>query len=622
MSLVIIYKSMCGIVGYVGKKDTSENLISGLKSLEYRGYDSAGIALISSSGADLVRSVGRVALLEELVKNSKNLNIQNINAGIGHTRWATHGVPNESNAHPHTDCNRNVFVAHNGIIENYKEIKNHLEKRGHTFYSDTDTEVIPHLIEDFISQGDKNSDAFFKAIKTIKGAYALAAVFKDNPDTVYAAKLSSPLVIGIGEEENFLASDASALIGKTNNVIYLNDGEVAEINQEWVNVMNLEKEAIRTKVTKLEADLQKAQKGEYSHFMLKEIFEGPEVIVSTTRGRINFESGTVKLGGLESVKDELKKAKRVHILACGTSYYAGLIGKGMIEELTSVPVEVHLASEFRYGNVPLSEEGSIALAISQSGETADTLAALRKAKESGLLTLGVVNVVGSTIARETDAGVYNHAGPEIGVASTKAFLSQVSVLFLIANFINQIKGGVADKKVFKEFAELPNKINQVLLNSSEIEKIAQKYASFRDFLYIGRKYNYPVALEGALKLKEITYIHAEGYSAGEMKHGPIAMIDSSFPTLAIATENSVSDKVISNIEEIVARGGPIVALANEDGEHIKSLTADVMYVPRTAEILEPLLNVVPLQLFAYYVGVSKGFDVDKPRNLAKSVTVE
>ncbi|MEK7582064.1 MAG: glutamine--fructose-6-phosphate transaminase (isomerizing) [Patescibacteria group bacterium] len=608
---------MCGIIGYIGENKSLPILINGLKALEYRGYDSAGIAILTTNNKLEVRkTVGQVKVLEKSLENESNFDGH---LGIGHTRWATHGAPNELNAHPHNDCSKRASVVHNGIIENYKELKEYLQNQGHNFLSETDTEIVPHLIENFLNSGKDFDTALFDTLKMIKGAYALAIIDSKNPEILYAAKLSSPLVIGVGDDENFLASDPSALVGKTKNVIYLSDGEIAKISRNNVSITNLEKQETPFEIVRLEWDLEQAQKGDFSHFMLKEIFEGPEVIRSAFRGRIKSKDNLVKLGGLEQVSDKLKEVKRLLILACGTSYYAGLVGEYLFEEIAKLPTEVHFASEFRYRDEPF-EEGTAVIAISQSGETADTLAAIHKAKEHGLMTLGIVNTVGSTIARETDAGVYNHAGPEIGVASTKAFLSQLTILAMMAIYLSKNKSKT--QVLLEELEKIPEKIKSILAQSAKLEKLAEKCKNYENFLFLGRRYNYPVALEGALKLKEISYIHAEGYGAGEMKHGPIALISQNFPTMAVVPQNSVSEKMFSNLEEIKARKGPIFAIATEGDEKILSLAENVFYVPKTIEPLEPLLTVVPLQLFAYYVGTKRGFDVDKPRNLAKSVTVE
>ncbi|MEK7067175.1 MAG: glutamine--fructose-6-phosphate transaminase (isomerizing) [Patescibacteria group bacterium] len=610
---------MCGIVGYIGKNESLPVLINGLKALEYRGYDSAGIAIFTKNNIKEKKTAGYVDVLEMAIgtKDFKG------HIGIAHTRWATHGTPNEQNAHPHADCKKQVFLVHNGIIENHSDLKKHLSERGHIFTSETDTESVAHLIENFLNEGKDFKTAFFDALKMIRGAYALAVVDANDPETLYAAKISSPLVIGVGIEENFLASDPSALIGKTNNVIYLKDGEVAEITRHDIKIINLEKKPTPIEIVRLEWNLEQAQKGDFPHFMLKEIFEGPEVVRSALRGRLCANECAVKLGGLEQVSDALQKIKRLVIVACGTSYYAGLIGEYFFEEIAKIPTEVHSASEFRHRNEPF-DEGTVVLAISQSGETADTLAALRKAKENGLLTLGIVNTVGSTIARETDAGVYNHAGPEIGVASTKAFLSQITILALMAAYCSKNK--TAKNKLregmLKELEKIPKKIEKILSQAHHVEKLAEKYKEYENILFLGRRYGHPTALEGALKLKEISYIHAEGYEAGEMKHGPLAMISANFPTMAIVPQNSVSEKMYSNLQEIKARSGLIIAIATEGDEKISSLANDVFTIPPTLEPLEPLLAIVPLQLFAYYVGVKRGCNVDKPRNLAKSVTVE
>ncbi len=609
---------MCGIVGYIGKEKSLPILINGLKALEYRGYDSAGVVVLSNNKIVVKKSVGQVKVLEKALKNDIDL-VSHL--GIGHTRWATHGIPNETNTHPHSDCEGRVFVVHNGIIENYKELKEYLQNRGHNFLSDTDTEIVPHLIEDFLKSGKDFDTALLDALKMIKGAYAFAVIDSKNPNTLYAVRFSSPLVIGVGKGENFLASDPSALVGKTKDVIYLKDGEIAEITKDNIDITNLEKQKTPPEIVRLELDLEQAQKGNYPHFMLKEIFEGPEIVLSALRGRLKSKESLVKLGGLEQIAEKLKETKRLLILACGTSYYAGLIGEYLFEEIAKIPTEVHFASEFRYREEPF-EKGMVAIAISQSGETADTLAAIRKAKEHGLLTLGIVNTVGSTIARETNAVVYNHAGPEVGVASTKAFISQLIILTLMAVYLSKSNGRSENHALLQELERIPEKIKSILDKSSELEKLAEKYKNNDNFLFLGRRYNYPVALEGALKLKEISYIHAEGYGAGEMKHGPIAMISESFPTMAIVPQNSVSEKMFSNLEEIKARKGPIFAIATEGDKGIVSLANDIFFIPRTIEPLEPLLTVVPLQLFAYYVGTKRGFDVDKPRNLAKSVTVE
>ncbi|MEK7628307.1 MAG: glutamine--fructose-6-phosphate transaminase (isomerizing) [Patescibacteria group bacterium] len=608
---------MCGIVGYVGRREVLPILIQGLKALEYRGYDSAGVALVSEGEIACVKEAGAVAELEKRIK--KEGAPEGI-SGIAHTRWATHGAPTRQNAHPHTDCAHKIAIVHNGIIENYKEIKEMLLEKGHKFASETDTEVLAHLIEENVKSGKSFRDAFYASLNAVRGAYALVVADADHPGTLYATRISSPLVIGVGEDEHIVASDPSALVDITKNVIYLKDGDVAEITQGRLTITDLAQKPQFSQVTRLEWTTEQAQKGDFPHFMLKEIFEGPEVVRSALRGRLKSEEGFVKLGGLDDMRTRLSDTKRILILACGTSYYAGLVGEYLFETIAGIPTEVQLASEFRYREEPL-EQGTTVIAISQSGETADTLAALRKAKQRELLTLGVVNVVGSTIARDTDAGVYNHAGPEIGVASTKAFLSQLSVLTLMALYLTDTKDE-EHKALMREMGNIDEKIKKILAQQDEIEALAEKYSACQNMLYLGRGFNYPVALEGALKIKEIAYVHAEGYSAGEMKHGPIALITKDFPTVAIATDNAVFEKMASSIEEIKARGGPVIVIGTEGDERVKGLGDDLILIPKTLPALEPLLSVVPLQLFAYFVGVKRGYNVDKPRNLAKSVTVE
>lgn len=602
---------MCGIAGYIGKKEGLPIIFNNLRKLEYRGYDSAGVAyFFSELGSKnyelrikLVKAVGKLENLEGLIANEKS---QPLTAAIGHTRWATHGFPNEANAHPHTDCKKNIFLVHNGIIENYRELKSELAKKGHYFRSQTDTEVVAHLVEEY---------GFEQALKKIIGAYAVAVIRREEPQKIYVARLGSPLVVGVGKGEYYVASDPTALAGLVKKVIYLKDGQ-----RGTLSLNQLEIGPRRPKIEKLEIDPEQAKKGDFPHFMLKEIFEGPEVLTSALRGRLFAKKGIVKLGGLENVFEKVRRIKKLDILACGTSYYSGLVGELLFEELADLSVEVMLASEYRYRKHPV-KSGTAALFISQSGETADTLAALRKANNHRILTLGLVNSVGSSIARETVAGVYNHAGPEIGVASTKAFLSQLGVLTLMSLYMRG-KNSKTHKEIMQELALMPAKIKIVLKESNKIKQLAKKYLKYKNFLYLGRGYNYPTALEGALKLKEISYVHAEGYAGGEMKHGPIALIDGNFPTIALATQNRVYDKMLSNLEEIKARSGPILAIATAGDKKIAKLANDVLYVPKTAEQLEPILNIVPLQLFAYYFGTLSGYDVDKPRNLAKSVTVE
>lgn len=609
---------MCGIVGYLGQESVTDTLMDGLKALEYRGYDSAGIAYTNKNNTlGVTKRVGAVSELQSALAEQP---VTDAIAGIAHTRWATHGAPTEVNAHPHTNTDRTVAVVHNGIIENHSELREFLVKNGAKFVSQTDTEVIPHLLSYFYSQHRDPRRAMVQALELIRGSYAIGAIFADQPARILAARLSSPLVIGVGKDGYVLGSDATPLLGHADDIIYINDGEIADITPDGVQIITIDEQPVDPLVEKLEVDLESAKKGDYPHFMLKEIYEGADVIERAIAGRLRPENNIVKLGGLESAGRKLQKIKRIIIIGCGTSYYAGLVGEYLVEEIAGIPVEVELASEFRYRQAPIDKHTAV-LAISQSGETADTLEALRKAKHDKLLTLGVVNVVGSSIARETTAGVYTHAGPELGVASTKAFLSQLSVLTLIALSLAD-RHDVRRKEIIPKLAEIPSLIRTMLEDTSAIQAIAEKYKDSRDMLFIGRRYNYPVALEGALKLKEVSYLHAEGYAAGEMKHGPLAMIDSSFPTVAIATDSELQEKVLSNMQEIRARSGPLIAIVNDTEGEVGTFADDFIIVPRTVEPLQPLVNVVALQLLAYYVGVARGLDVDRPRNLAKSVTVE
>ncbi|OGG77376.1 glutamine--fructose-6-phosphate aminotransferase [Candidatus Kaiserbacteria bacterium RIFCSPLOWO2_01_FULL_54_24] len=608
---------MCGIFAYTGKgaKDAGKVLLQGLTSLEYRGYDSAGIFTPESGG---VKTPGAVAELKKKIpKGFKG------KSGIAHLRWATHGEPTKANAHPHSDCEGEIWLVHNGIIENFKELKERLTKTGHAFASDSDTEVFAHLVEEHLKKEKDFEKAAIAALKEIRGTYGMAIQYKGEPEKLIAARMGSPIVLGIGKKEHFIASDASPILPHTKKVVFLEDGEVAVITPETHTVYKLEGSRVNRVPERIEWSAEEAQKGGYEHFMLKEIMEGGETIENTLRGRLIPEKGLAKLGGLESVASQLKKIERIIIVACGTAYYAGLVGEYMLEEYAGIPVEVELGSEFRYRK-PVINERTAVLAISQSGETLDTLEAVREGKRRGALTLGIVNTVGSTIARETDAGVYNHAGPEIGVASTKAFVSQLVALALLTIFLGRQRGMSAaeGKKIAKELKALPAKVQKVLGTKGAIESLARKYSDARDFLFVGRKYNYPVAFEGALKLKEISYIHAEGCGAGEMKHGPLAMIDNKFPTMALAPSDSVYEKVSSAIQQIKARKGPVIALATEGNEEIKKLADDVIYIPGTLEMLTPILSVIPLQLFAYYFARQKNLNVDRPRNLAKSVTVE
>jgi len=611
---------MCGIVGYIGKRKAVPIVLDGLKRLEYRGYDSAGIAAIKKDNHPYYKKVkGRVDTLFASV----NLNTKTFNS-IGHTRWATHGQPSVKNSHPHTDCKEEIFLVHNGIIENYKELKQGLAKRGHTFKSVTDSEVIAHLIEDILkSKKITFEESVRQTLKLVKGTYALAIIYSKDPQKLIVARNSSPLLIGIGDKEFFVASDASAILPYTRQVVYLNDEEFAVITPRGYRIANLHRKPINRKTETIQWSIEDVQKKGYPHFMLKEIFEEPEAVNNAMRGRLIIDEGMVKLGGIESVQGELENINRLLIAAMGTAYIAGLVGEYMIEEYAGIPVEVEYASEFRYRK-QVFDKNTALLTISQSGETADTLAALKEATRKSLLGIGITNVIGSTIARNTLAGIYNHAGPEIGVASTKAFVSQLTILALLTIFLGRQRDMslITGKRIIKELELIPEKMKQILKQDKKIQFIAKKYHKFNNFLYLGRKYNTPIAYEGALKLKEISYIHAEGYNAGEMKHGPIALIDKDFPSVIIAPSDSVYEKVESNIEEIKARNGRIIAVATEGNKQIRKIVDDVIYIPKTLEMLTPLLSIVPLHLFAYHVGVLRGCDVDKPRNLAKSVTVE
>lgn len=609
---------MCGIVGYIGYKKASDYLIDSLKRLEYRGYDSAGICVVNETNLFYQKTVGRIYQLEEKLKD-KNLEGS---IGIAHTRWATHGEPSEKNAHPHFDCRKEIAVVHNGIIENYKELKKELEKKGHKFISETDTEIIAHLIEENW-QGDL-LEATRQALEKLEGTYGICVISKNEPEKLIAARNGSPLIIGIGDKEYFLASDASAFIAYTKKVIYLEDKELVEITPQMLNTMTLTKSNVDKKIEEIDWDIESIEKGGYEHFMLKEIHEQPETIKNTMRGRLNIEDGTAHLGGPQIDEKFVRQIDKIIITACGTAWHAGLVGEYMIEEYARIPVEVEYASELRYRN-PIINSNTLVIVISQSGETADTLAALREVNKKGAKSIGIINVVGSTIARETNAGgTYIHAGPEIGVASTKAFTSQITALALLTLFLGRLKGisVLEGQKIVKELDKIPQKVSKILKKEKEIKKIAQKYYQYNNFLYLGRGINFPIALEGALKLKEISYIHAEGYPSAEMKHGPIALIDENFPTFFIAPRDSLYEKSISNMEEIKARKGKIITIATEGDKQIIDKSDEVIYIPSTLDILQPLLTVIPLQLFAYYCAVLRGCDVDKPRNLAKSVTVE
>lgn len=614
---------MCGIVGYIGDKKASDIIIKGLERLEYRGYDSAGIALVNGQ-LDIEKGKGKVsALKRKLQKNSLDGSI-----GIGHTRWATHGAPNDVNSHPHISQSGKIGLVHNGIIENYASLKKELGKDGRKFNTETDTEVIVQLIEEIYESSNGEQISFEKAVqlalKQVVGTYGLAIVNTDEPDRIIVARKGSPLLIGVGEGEMFIASDASPIIEHTKKVVYLDDGEMAIITRDGYEVKTIEDVPLTKKVHELALSIEEIEKAGYPHFMLKEIFEQPRSISDCLRGRLDPKTHTIQLGGLVDVLDQLVDAKRLVIAACGTSWHAGLVGEYLFEHLTKIPVEVEYASEFRYRE-PLIGEGDVMLVISQSGETADTLAAVHEAKEKGALVLGICNVVGSTIARETHAGVYTHAGPEIGVASTKAFTAQVTVLAMMAILIAQKKGSIKKEyanRLIDALYNIPHQVERILEKSDRLKEIAKLFTYAPNFLYLGRTYNFPVALEGALKLKEISYIHAEGYPAAEMKHGPIALIDEMMPVVVIAHTEHTNDKMISNIEEVKARKGRIIAITGDRNHDVIGLSEFTCLIPETEDSLSPLLTVIPLQLLSYYIAVNRGCDVDQPRNLAKSVTVE
>ena len=608
---------MCGIVGYIGKRGATELLIEGLHRLEYRGYDSAGVAVMNGSGVETRKAAGKIIRLEEALAAHP----VHGDLGIAHTRWATHGVPNECNAHPHIDCKGNVAVVHNGIIENASVLRAELEKHGHKFVSETDTEVIAHLIEEAFD--GRLEDAVIEALWQIEGTYGIAVVSALDPDKIVAARKGSPLLIGLGEGEYYVASDVSAILAQTREVVYLDDGDVAVLTRDGYTVLDQRAQRLDRHVSKIDWDLEQIERGGFDHFMLKEIFEQPSTIENCMRGRLLPEEGTSKLGGLNMTDDELLAFDNIVITACGTSWHSALIGEHMIEDLARIPVEVEYASEFRYRN-PIINEKTLCIVISQSGETADTLAAMREAKQRGARTYGIVNVVGSTIARETDGGIYVHAGPEIGVASTKAFTSQVMALLLFTLKLARLRslGVVRGREIIEKMHELPKQIQQVLDRAPEIEKLADDFKDDHNFLYLGRGYNFPTALEGALKLKEISYIHAEGYPAAEMKHGPIALIDERMPVVFIAPHDSVFDKLMSNVQEVKARGGRVLAITSREERELKGKTDYEFRIPETIDLLTPILASVPLQLLAYYIAVKRGNNVDQPRNLAKSVTVE
>ncbi|SFQ30830.1 glutamine--fructose-6-phosphate transaminase (isomerizing) [Hymenobacter arizonensis] len=611
---------MCGIVAYLGHREACPIILKGLRRLEYRGYDSAGVALLDGE-LNVYKKKGKVADLEKFILEKDT----HANVGMGHTRWATHGEPNDENAHPHYSTSERIAIIHNGIIENYAALKTHLLKQGHTFQSDTDTEVFVNLIEEIQTQNACSlEEAVRLALHEVVGAYAIVVLSKDAPNQLIAARKGSPMVIGIGEGEFFIASDATPIIEYTNEVVYVNDYEVVVIRDGQLEIRTKEDVSQTPYIQKLEMELESIEKGGYEHFMLKEIFEQPRSILDSMRGRLELEAGHLNMGGIRAYEQKFVNAQRIIIVACGTSWHAGLVAEYLIEDLARIPVEVEYASEFRYRN-PVITERDIVIAISQSGETADTLAAIELAKSKGATIFGVCNVVGSSIARATDAGAYTHAGPEIGVASTKAFTAQVTVLTLLAMIMGQKRGTITDTKLRELMVELdtiPSKVEKALELDHEIQAIAEIFKDATNFLYLGRGYNFPVALEGALKLKEISYIHAEGYPAAEMKHGPIALIDENMPVVVIATRDSSYEKVVSNIQEVKARKGRIIAVVSEGDKVIPAMAEFVIEVPHTSEVLMPLVSVVPLQLLSYHIAVLRGCNVDQPRNLAKSVTVE
>ncbi len=611
---------MCGIVAYVGHQAAAPILLKGLKRLEYRGYDSAGIAL-NDGQLQVFKKQGKVARLEESIAGRS----LNATIGIGHTRWATHGEPSDRNAHPHLSASGRIAMIHNGIIENFDSLKTELQNKGYAFKSDTDTEVLLNFIEDIVINNNCSlEEAVRVGLKRVVGAYVIVLLDREHPSTLIAARKGSPLVIGIGDGEHFLASDASPIIEYTKNVVYVNDYELAILTADHLELKNLGNEHITPFVQQLDLELAAIEKGGYDHFMLKEIHEQPRTIRDCLRGRLDLEHSNIIMAGVDRYMNELMHAPRIIIVACGTSWHAGLVAEYIIEELCRIPVEVEYASEFRYRN-PIIHKGDVILAISQSGETADTLVAIEKAKEHGAIIFGILNVVGSSIARVSHAGAYTHAGPEIGVASTKAFTAQLTVLSMMALKIAKEKGTISFarfKQLMQELDAIPGKVAQVLSQSRTIEQIAEKHADAVSFLFLGRGYNFPVALEGALKLKEISYIHAEGYPAAEMKHGPIALVDEHLPVLFVATKDAYHEKVISNMQEINARKGKLIAVVTKGDTRVASLTGDLIEVPEVDEVLAPIVNVIPLQLLSYAIGVARGLDVDRPRNLAKSVTVE
>ena len=611
---------MCGIVGYIGNKKASKIILDGLKRLEYRGYDSAGISTIQKGNILTTKCKGKVKFLENEISSKSHKGT----VGIGHTRWATHGKPSDQNSHPHNDKDNKISLVHNGIIENHYTLKKYLLSKGYEFKSDTDTEVLVQLINHiYNTQKIDFVESVRIALHEVVGAYGIVIMFEDEPDKLIAAKLGSPLIIGVGDDEYFIASDSSPIIEHTRNIVILDEGEMAILSKDKYEIRKIEtNDLVNKEIEKIEHSIDQIEKGDFDHFMLKEIYEQPVSLLESIRGRINLENYDLHIGGLNDWLQPIKESEIIYITACGTSWHSALIGSYMLEEVLNIPVKVEYASELRYREVPINSKTTV-IAISQSGETADTLAAIKKSKSLGAITVGIVNVVGSSIARETDCGIYIHAGPEIGVASTKAFTSQVAVLVLMTLFL---KSKFSDKyqdqnQVIDSFSSLPNHVSMILDQSNTIKKIARKYSDSHNFLYLGRGYHFPVALEGALKLKEISYIHAEGYPAAEMKHGPIALIDDKMPVVFIVTK-SAYDKIVSNIREVKSRGGKIIIITSQDKDELKEYSDDIIYIPETHKFLSPIISAIPLQLLAYYIATYKGCDVDQPRNLAKSVTVE
>ena len=610
---------MCGIIGYIGRKSAPDIIIEGLRRLEYRGYDSAGLVTIHHGKFELRKKTGRINELAGLLKKSS----AHGKVGIGHTRWATHGAPSDANAHPHLDQSGQIALVHNGVIENYQSLKDKLVAKGHTFISQTDTEVLAHLVGEHYQAATGLTEAVRLALKDVVGTYGIAVLHVDHPECIVGARRGSPLLLGVGREENFLASDVSAIIAHTRRVVYLNDFEIVTLTADDFQVSTIEAASVTPQVREVEFAAEEVERGKYPHFMLKEIFEQPRVVENALRGRISHDECTARLGGLNMTPAELSAIDRIILIACGTALHAGMVGKYLIEDLARIPTETDYASEFRYRNSPIDKH-TLVFAISQSGETIDTLAAIRECRRKGHKTLGIVNVVGSTIAREVDGGTYMHAGPEIGVAATKTFVSQVTILTLLAVLLGRMRhmASTRGSEILKELETIPGKIDRILKQSDAIAAIAKKYCEANNFLFLARQSNFPIALEGALKLKEISYIHAEGYPAAEMKHGPIALVEPRTPAVFLAPRNSVYEKTLANIEEVQARKGPVIVVATEGDAAIAKKAAAAIFIPDTLECLQPLLTVIPLQLLAYHIAVLRGCDVDKPRNLAKSVTVE